>query len=85
MPKKHKKVEWSKRPYDGKLEKWVWFTDVELGIIKHKEAKRFPHLGERGRWVITEIRSTDTSLKNANRNKKHTTNTKKFVASKHKR
>lgn len=69
MPKRHKKVEWSKRPYDGKLEKWVWFTDVELGIIKYKEAKRFPHLGERGRWVITEVRSTDTSLRNSNRHK----------------
>jgi len=37
-------------------------TDVELGIIKYRDSRRFPHLADNGRWVITKIYEGDDIL-----------------------
>ena len=44
------------RAYDGKTLRWEWKYEGELGIYPKDWARRFPHLAERGRWVITEIK-----------------------------
>mgnify|MGYP000362391798 CR=1 FL=1 len=48
------KPETSKRQ-DGKLLKWEWFYETELGNYPRSWIKRFPHVADRGRWVVTEI------------------------------
>ena len=44
---------------DGKVLTWEWFYETELGIFPRSWIKRFPHLSERGRWVITEIKDSE--------------------------
>tara|TARA_R100000655_G_scaffold85135_1_gene124779 strand:+ start:70 stop:273 length:204 start_codon:yes stop_codon:yes gene_type:complete len=61
-PRKKRIVEYSKRSYDGKTLQWTWMTDVELGITKYRDSKRFPHLADNGRWVITKIYEGDDIL-----------------------
>ena len=48
--------EYSKRGYDGWINKWEWFYETELGVYPKDWARRFPHLADRGRWVITEVK-----------------------------
>ena len=48
--------EYSTRAYDGKTVRWEWKYEGELGVYPKDWARRFPHLAERGRWVITEIK-----------------------------
>ena len=54
--KKKKNFEWVKRTLDGAREKWELHSEVSLGILSKAEAKKYPHLRKRMRWVITEIR-----------------------------
>ena len=48
--------EYSTRAYDGKTLRWEWKYEGELGIYPKDWARRFLHLAERGRWVITEVK-----------------------------
>ena len=52
-------MEYSKRGYDGKIVEWVWMSDAALGFIKYSDVRRFPHLAENGRGVITKIFNDD--------------------------
>ena len=45
-----------KRKSDGKWIRWEYFSDVDLGIIPFKIAKRSPFFPRR--WVITDIADT---------------------------
>ena len=53
---KRQEPEYSKRAYDGKTLRWEWKYETELGIYPKDWARRFPHLADRGRWVITEVK-----------------------------
>ena len=55
MAKPKKRFEWTKRP-DGKRERWELKSEISLGIITKEEAKKYPHLRKRMRWVITKVR-----------------------------
>ena len=54
--KKRPEPEYSKRAYDGKTRRWEWKYETELGVYPKDWARRFPHLADRGRWVITEVK-----------------------------
>lgn len=54
--KRKKNFEWVKRTLDGALERWELKSEISLGIVNKRQAKKFPHLKKRMRWVITEIR-----------------------------
>ena len=53
---KRPEPEYSKRAYDGKTLRWEWKYETELGIYPKDWSRRFPHLADRGRWVITEVK-----------------------------
>jgi len=53
---KRPEPEYSKRAYDGKTLRWEWKYETELGVYPKDWARRFPHLADRGRWVITEVK-----------------------------
>ena len=55
MAKPKKRFEWAKRP-DGKRERRELKSEIALGIINKEEAKKYPHLRKRMRWVITKVR-----------------------------
>ena len=55
MAKPKKRFEWTKRP-DGKRERWELKSEIYLGIITKEEAKKYPHLRKRMRWVITKVK-----------------------------
>ena len=55
MAKPKKRFEWTKRP-DGKRERWELKSEIALGIVAKEEAKKYPHLRKRMRWVITKVR-----------------------------
>ena len=48
--------EYSTRAYDGKTLRWEWKYEAELVFYTKDCARPFPHLAERGRWVITEVK-----------------------------
>ena len=51
---KRPEPEYSTRAYDGKTLRWEWKYETELNIYPKDWSRRFPHLADRGRWVITE-------------------------------
>ena len=57
--KTNRKSEWVKREIAGALVQWSWFNDAELGFYPKNWIRRFPHLIDRGRWVITRIKKKD--------------------------
>lgn len=58
------KPEYSLRPFDRAKVKWEWRYETELGIYPRDWAVRFPHLADRGRWVITEIQHEKDQSRN---------------------
>ena len=58
MAKPKKRFEWTKRP-DGKRERWELKSEIALGIVTKSEAKKYPHLRKRMRWVITKVKEKE--------------------------
>ena len=56
---KRPQPEYSTRAYDGKALRWEWKYETELNIYPKDWARRFPHLADHGRWVITEIKDSE--------------------------
>ena len=53
---KRPQQEYSTRAYDGKTLRWEGTYETELNIYPKDWSRRFPHLADRGRWVITEVK-----------------------------
>ena len=53
---KRPEPEYSTRAYYGKTLRWEWKYETELNIYPKDWSRRFPHLADRGRWVITEVK-----------------------------